>query len=278
MFAYGTNRFVLHAYTHQPYDDPAKRTYYWKWGIRIDRHSPHLKSFKPWIAYLTAAQAKLQRGRGVADVLRLVVDEPYLSPDDWNDREPFGYRSDVIERVHFLAAVEFSDGRLRLPSGMDYRVLALPQVRELSPEVLKKTLALTEAGAEVLLGPRPIGSPSLTDYPACDAEVEALAKKLWDGCPEKGSARVGRGRVWRGVDTTAVYAAIGLEPDFSATEAGRPVDPKEVVYTHRVDGSTNIYFIANVTEKPKRLAVTFRSGETREIELNGSSSVFVEYK
>lgn len=276
MFAYGANRFVIHAYTHQPYDDPAMRTNYWNWGIRIDRHSPHFKSFKPWIAYLTAAQAKLQRGRGVADALRLVVDEPYLSPDDWIDREPYGYRSDVIEREHFLAAVEFFDGRLKLPSGMDYRVLVLPQVRELSPEVLKKTLALAEAGAEVLLGPRPICSPSLTDYPVCDDEVETLAKKLWDGCPERGSVQVGKGRVWRGVDTTAVYAAIGLKPDFSATEAGSPVEPNEVVYTHRVDGATDIYFIANVTEKPKRLSVTFRSGETREIMLDGSSSVFVE--
>ena len=85
------------------------------------------------------------------------------------------------------------------------------------------------------------------------------------------------GRVWRGVDAAAVYAAIGLRPDFAATEGGRPVDPKEVVYTHRVDGATDIYFIANVTDKPKRLTVTFRGGETREIALGGSSSTFVEF-
>lgn len=213
----------------------------------------------------------------MADALVLMREEVTLDAADWNIGDPHGYRSNAIERNQFLRQLEFRDGRLRLPSGMDYRVLALPQVEELSPEVLKKALSLAEAGAEVLLGPRPVGSPSLVGYPACDAEVESLAKKLWDVCPAKGSARIGRGRVWRGVDVTAVYAAIGLKPDFAASEGGRPVDPREVVYTHRVDGATDIYFIANVTDKPKRLNVTFRSGETREIVLDGSSSTFVEF-
>ena len=276
-FAHGVNRFVFHAYTHQPYDDPAMRTNYWHFGIRIDRHHPKFDSFIPWVRYLTETQAQLQRGRGVADAVVLMREDVTLDRADWDLKDPYGYRSNAIERNQFLRQLEFRDGRLRLPSGMDYRVLALPKSDVLSPEVLRKTLALAEAGAEVLLGPRPVSSPSLSGYPACDAEVEALAKELWDGCPAKGSARVGKGRVWRGVELSDVYAAIGLGPDFSATEAGRPVGPKEVVYTHRVDGATDIYFVANVTERPMRLKVSFRNGETRELELDGSSSTFVEF-
>ena len=276
-FARGITRFMIHAYTHQPYDDPAQRTNYWHFGIRIDRHHPKFESFKPWIAYLTRTQGMLQKGRGVADAVRLVREETTLDHADWTAHDPSGYRSDAIERNLFLSSLSFSRGCLRLPSGMEYRVLELVDSRRHTPEVLRKVRALAEAGAEVLLGERPVGSPSLVDYPACDAEVEALAKALWDACPEKGSAKVGKGRVWRGVKLADVYAAIGLGPDFAATENGRPADPEEVVYTHRVDGATDIYFIANVTEKPKRLNVMFRNGETREVALDGSSSTFVEF-
>ena len=96
---------------------------------------------------------------------------------------------------------------------MDFRLLVLPKTDMLTPEVLRKTLELAQTGANVLLGPRPVASPSLTDYPACDREVEALAKALWDMCPEKGSVPVGKGRVWRGVKLAdGVYVKSDANP------------------------------------------------------------------
>jgi len=275
-FANGINRFVIHAYTHQPYDDPAMRTNYWTFGIRIDRHHPKFDSFKPWIAYLTETQAKLQVGRGVADAVVLMREDVSLDDTDWKIADPYGYRSNAIERKLFLSSLEFRDGRLRLPSGMEYSLLVLPDADEISPEVLKKTLALAEAGAEVLLGRRPSASPFLSGYPKCDGEVESFAKQLWDVCPEKGSARVGKGRVWRGVKSIDVYAALGLAPDFAATENGRPVNPDELVYTHRRTAELDRYFIANVTERAKDVRIRLRSGETRELHLEPSSSCFVD--
>lgn len=275
-FAKGINSLDISHYTHQPFDDPSLRTNFWHFGLRIDRHHPKFATFRPWIESMAQTQMKLQEGRGVADAVVMTREDAPIERADWATDDPYGYRSDVIERKLFLSSLAFRDGRLRLPSGMDFRLLVLPKTDMLTPEVLRKTLELAQTGANVLLGPRPIASPSLTDYPACDREVEALAKALWDMCPEKGSVPVGKGRVWRGVKPIDVYREIGLKPDFAATENGRPVNPDEIVYTHRMLPDRERYFIANVTEKPREIEGVFRSGETRRIELAGSSSEFVD--
>ena len=70
------------------------------------------------------------------------------------------------------------DGRLVLPDGMSYRLLVLPAVETMTPELLRKIKELVAAGATVV-GPPPVKSPSLSDYPECDQEVQRLAAELW---------------------------------------------------------------------------------------------------
>ena len=72
---------------------------------------------------------------------------------------------------------------------MSYRLLVLPQVETMTPALLRKIKELVEAGATVV-GPPPVKSPSLADYPKCDAEVRQLARELW-GSGERG------GNVWQ---------------------------------------------------------------------------------
>src|SRR5439155_18013714 len=64
-------------------------------------------------------------------------------------------------------------------------------------------------GATVV-GPPPVKSPSLTDYPACDAQVKRLADELWGALDD--SAKVaehtcGKGRVIWGTDFSGTQAA-----------------------------------------------------------------------
>jgi hypothetical protein len=55
--------------------------------------------------------------------------------------------------------------------------------------LLRKVRDLVEAGATVI-GPRPVKSPSLSDYPECDADVQRLAAKLWDSTGPAGKGRI----------------------------------------------------------------------------------------
>ena len=56
--------------------------------------------------------------------------------------------------------------------------MVLPQVETMTPGLLAKIRDLVKAGATVV-GTPPLKSPSLSGYPACDGEVQALAKDLW---------------------------------------------------------------------------------------------------
>ena len=78
-----------------------------------------------------------------------------------------------------------------------------------------------------MVGPAPLKSPSLSDYPRCDEEVKRLTDQLW-----------ATGRV-ADKSPSRVLAEMGVRPDFSASHPLR--------YTHRRldDADTDIYFVAN---------------------------------
>jgi hypothetical protein len=112
-------------------------------------------------------------------------------------------------------------------------------------------------GATVI-GLPPEKSPSLSDYPACDSQVQQLAEELWGGtdAPETLSTRpYGKGRIIWGkelqaradklyppYDITAGILAETLPPDFESEGSIR--------YTHRTTKEADIYFVSNRTGKP----------------------------
>jgi hypothetical protein len=169
------------------------------------------------------------------------------------------------------------DGRLTLPDGMSYRLLVLPTVQTMTPRLLRKIGDLVEAGATIV-GPRPLRSPSLADYPNCDDEVKRLADELWgEGKPsaEMEERSLGKGRVvglLRHDDTAdlssrpfpnfgvlaAVLAKMNVPPDFSAD--------KDLRYIHKRDADADIYFLANGQQSAVEATCAFRvSGKLPEI-------------
>ena len=109
------------------------------------------------------------------------------------------------------------DGRFVLPDGTSYRLLVLPELDTMRPELLQKLRDLVAAGGAVL-GPPPTRSPSLQDYPACDEQVKKLAAEVWSNCDGQAvkSVRFGQGRVFRGMELAAVLADLKTPPDVAA--------------------------------------------------------------
>jgi hypothetical protein len=148
------------------------------------------------------------------------------------------------------------DGRLVLPDGMSYRLLVLPAGQTMTPGILEKIKELVSAGA-IALGAPPAQSPSLSDYPACDEKVKALARELWGECDGKNVTehRVGLGRMICGRTPQQVLADAKIKADFASQPPLR--------YIHRNDGDREIYFIANSTPQEIDAVCTFRvKGET----------------
>jgi hypothetical protein len=126
---------------------------------------------------------------------------------------------------------------------MGYRLLVLKEDQRMTPRVLSKIRSLVKAGATVV-GPRPVASPSLADYPNCDREVRALADEVWsevDGTRVK-ERRFGRGRVVWGTPIGEVLASMDIGPD---VEIVRRDGDHPIEWIHRRTGDADAYFLSN---------------------------------
>ncbi len=183
-FCEGINRFVFHRYALQPWRDYAPGMSMGPWGLHYERTQTWWEQSSAWHEYLARCQFLLRQGLFVADICYL---QPEGSPRRFSPTLP-NYTGNMPERPRYnfdgctpevvITRMQVKDGRLVLPDGMSYRLLVLPQVETMTPQLLRKIKELVEAGATVL-GPPPVKSPSLANYPQCDAEVQQLASELW---------------------------------------------------------------------------------------------------
>ena len=243
-FCAGVNQFVFHTFAHQPYRATGPGFTFASWGLNFNRANTWWDTGRAWMEYLTRCNYLLREGHSVADVL-FFVGEDVPNRIAWRDELrpvlPAGYDFDGCD-AQALREARVEKGRIVLPSGTEYRVLLLPNLSTMRPEVLKKVGELAAAGATVL-GPRPQQSPSLRDIGEGDQTVRKLAEELWNG------------RVFSGVSFEELFQRIGLPPDFEWRAAAPDA---EVLYVHRRVGEAEVYFLSNQKNRFEDVTATFR--------------------
>jgi hypothetical protein len=139
------------------------------------------------------------------------------------------------------------DGKIVLPDGMSYEILVLPDQEDSNPRVLEKLMQLVRNGATIV-GPKPIRSNGLSNYPRSDSLVRNLADQLWGPCNGKDITEnsFGKGKVIWGKKLFEILAERGIGPDFAFR--GRN-DSADLDYIHRSTGDEEIYFSATRTCK-----------------------------
>jgi len=283
--AAGVNRIAFHRYQNQAGLAAKPGMTMGPYGVHWERTQTWWDMVPAYHLYLSRAQFLLREGLPVADVCYLVAEgSPHVfrapasalrgSPPD-----RLGYNFDGCAPETLLESAAVKDGRIVFPDGMSYRVLVLPERETITPALLRKIRDLVADGATVI-GPRPLKSPSLTAFPDCDAEIKSLAEALWGDCDGERVTEhaYGKGRVvWvRGAISSAAPPpgappkaeladkttwTVGAPPlsdpeqygDFGVVagvleKSGVPPDFASDVplrYTHRRDGETEIYFVAN---------------------------------
>ena len=178
-FCDGINQFMLHVYIHQPWEDRLPGVNAW-FGTEFNRHNTWFEQSKAWIDYLRRCTVMLQAGKHVADVAYFIGEDAPKMTGVRNPELPVGDDFDWINADVIEHRLKVKEGQLELPDGMSYRVLVLPDLTTMRPEVLRKIRDLVKAGATIV-GPPPLRSPSRQDYPQCDA-----------GGPQPGHRGVGR--------------------------------------------------------------------------------------
>ena len=234
-FCEGINRFVFHRFAMQPWPDYRPGMTMGPWGQHYERTETWWEQSRAWHTYLARCQFLLRQGLFVADVCHLQAEAPPLG---FGNYPRPGYDWDECADDAVYTRMSVRDGRIVLPDGMSYHLLALSDSRAMTPRLLRKLKELVDAGATIV-GPRPLKSPSLNGYPRCDQEVQQLADELWGDCNGQ-QVKVhafGRGRVVWGTPLEEVLKQDGVKPDFLC---GRPWR-----FNHRHAGDTDVYFVAN---------------------------------
>ena len=262
----GVNRMTIHRYAHQPWLDKFPGMTMGYWGMHFERTVTWWEQSRAWLTYCARSQYLLQQGRFAADVLVFAGE---ASPNGMVHREDLksaGYDYDVCSS-DLIASLGVKDGFVTTPVGpsgsgpaMSYRLLILPDTIWMTPKVARKIRELVKGGATVL-GQKPERSPSLQDFPACDAEVRKIADEVWgtEGLKAAGEHAFGAGRVMWNRDARTILAAM-VKPDFQA------VDAAGIKYIHRTSSDVEIYFVSNQEPKGRSVECLFRvSGRQPEL-------------
>ena len=314
-FAAGINRFVYHTHAHKPFlsDKVRPGMTMGPYGVHWDRGQTWWSLSSAYHRYVARCQYLLRQGRSVADILYLnpegapqvftppasvftydsattTVDVADLKKQSaMPDRR--GYNFDVCSPAALVELADVRDGRVVFTSGASYRVLVLPNSATMTHRLMRKIETLVENGATIVGNP-PVKSPSLTDYPNCDAELRKCVERLWGKSrtiPDVAvESKYGNGTLlWGGAYSR--YAADEIYPDY-VTIAGlldslgerydfvsrggkirythRTIENKALGDTETVSGhsaNSDIYFVANRTAETFKDVCTFRATGTPEL-------------
>jgi hypothetical protein len=238
-FTKGVNRIVFHTFAHQPFPKLKPGFVMGKWGLHNHHGNTWFKQAKAWYEYIARCQYLLQEGRFVADVLYYLGEEVPARVgfrDELHPQLPGGYDFDACD-FQALKEARVVDGVITLPSGMEYKVLLLPQKNAMRPQVVERIAELIEAGATVV-GKMPQRSPSLGDGEAGDARVKKIAEQISE-------------KLLYGMSFDEVFRKLGILPDFETTN-------KDILYIHREIGDRDVYFVCNPTDQQISTQCRFR--------------------
>jgi glycosyl hydrolase family 106( putative alpha-L-rhamnosidase) len=180
----GINRIVFHRYQHQPWLDRVPGMTMGDIGSHWERTQTWWELVPAFHQYLTRCQFMLRRGLPVADICYLSpegapnVFRPPKSATRGNPPDRQAYNFDGCSPEALMQRMSVKNGHLVLPDGMSYRVLVLPEFDTMTPALLRKIRDLARDGA-IIVGRPPSKSPSLAHYPACDDEVQRVAREVW---------------------------------------------------------------------------------------------------
>lgn len=237
-FSTGVNHLVLHLYIHQP-DEGRPGVNAW-FGEMFNRHNPLFEMMPGPVGYWRRASALLQRGERIVDLAYFIGEDVPVTVAQRIPAPAPGHAAVDINADTIVERLEVRDGRFVLPHGASFRLLVLPPAERIRPATLRRIRDLVRAGGAVL-GQPPSASPSLQNYPACDEEVRSLAAEIWSGNDGRTvrETTLGRGRVFRGLETAAALQALGARP--AVAWKGK----ENLVWIARAEGDAKIFFVAN---------------------------------
>jgi hypothetical protein len=286
-FSMGINRLIYHTFAHKPFEDKYRPGMTMgPYGVHWDRGQTWWPMVDGYHKYITRCQYLLSQGKAVADILYLTPEgapQVFLPPPSALDGtkvmpDKKGYSFDGCSPKFLIENASVKDNSIIFPGGASYRILVLPNVLTMTPELISKIGSLVNDGATIM-GIPPLKSPSLSGYPDCDKKVKEMAETIW-AVSEKPVGQThrqyGKGNIYWDGELSAILPASsdlfdaaklypvyeqtaellkdnGIKPDFISSSG-------DLRYTHRMLDDREIYFISNKTESTVSNTCSFRDG------------------
>ncbi|MBA4167320.1 MAG: hypothetical protein H0X41_07250, partial [Chitinophagaceae bacterium] len=250
-FTEGINSTLLHVMIEQPSESkqPGINAGF---GTEFNRHNTWFSQIKPFCDYLKRSNYLLQQGLVVNDAAYFIGEDVPKMTGVRDPALPKGYSFDYINAEVILKRLSVKNGRFVLPDGMSYKLLVLPKLETMRPELLQKIKQLV-AGGGTILGPAPLRSPSLQNYPASDNAISSMASQVWGSADNKKMyGAFGKGTVISGMTMEQAFDLLKVKPDFQSNTSDT------VLYIHRTTASGEIYFVTNQTDKTLEFSPEFR--------------------
>jgi hypothetical protein len=251
MMTLGVNKFVYHVYAHQPYvGEPGILMTMGPFGTHLDRNSTWAEQAIAFNAYNSRCAYMLQQGLFVADILYLKNEEISSGIPDYDVTEPitpYGYKWDITGRTALFSLLSIKDSKIVLPDGMNYQLLVVPNLKKVSPEVLRRMKELVTDGMSILLGDRPDGYMGMDEKK--NREVQLLVSELWD------NDTLGEGRIYKNMSVPQVLKAMNIRPDFSFMSHNPDA---QIHFIHRTVNDEEVYFVTNHRRRKEMITATFR--------------------
>jgi hypothetical protein len=279
-FCEGMNHVVWHTASHQP-PEAGEPGWVYHAGTHMGQNLIWWPKAKPFLDYLSRCSFMLQQGLFVADVCYYYGDQAFnfVPPKHIDPSLGPGYDYDVCNPEVILTRMDVKDGRIRLPDGMGYELLVLPDREDIDLEVLEKIGQLVSKGATVV-GPKPLRSNGLHNFEKRDRQIAALAGQIWGDCDGKTITRnrYGKGSVVWGETLRSILAERGLGADFSWESADKDA---ALDYIHRRTRSSDLYFVRNKENQAVKVRAHFRVAGRRPERwdpASGGISAFEDYR
>lgn len=249
----GLNLVYLHTFTCSPKEMGLPGQEYFA-GTHFNPNVTWWNYSTAFIQYLTRIQYLMQSGTTVADVLYYYGDHipnigRYKGDDPAKSLPNYDY--DLINEDK-LMDLFVKNGRIYLPHGVSYHVLALPDHKVLSLKALRKVKELVENGATII-GEKPLTTASLVGGSEAEKELKNITEQLW---------KVATNSI-RPLTAKEALKNKGILPDceFIQKPEGKTFD-----YIHRQAENMDYYFISNQNKESLSLKVAFRiTGKQPEI-------------
>jgi hypothetical protein len=255
----GLNLLVWHEFASSPASTGFPGQEYFA-GTHFNPKVTWFKDGKAFFDYIGRVQFLMQQGVPVSDVLYYYGDQvPNFVQFKWSDPAHVmpGYDYDVLDEDVLTKGLTVANHRIRLKNGTEYRELVLPPLTNISLPALQAVEKLVNAGATVV-GPKPVRLTGMPTAKQTDADVVAIADRLWAGCDSDGTgvSKVGLGKIVCGERARAALEDDGVAPDL--TSAG-PAPDADFDFVHRRGHGAEIYFVRN--RKPNAVAtvLSFRA-------------------